>query len=138
MLASWPPTSGATRTSVARTTPLISPDGPERHRYQVAPAAMSSRPSTMILGMPMPPCGERRRYQREREIDDDQQPEPAPGMRDLEEARAELVDAHDAVDREIGGEHITRGEHRRGDRLARTGKTGQTELRQAGREEEAH
>ena len=47
----------------------------------------------------------------------------------LSQARAELVDADETVDREIRREYVSRGKHRLGDRLARPGKTGQEQLR---------
>ena len=76
MVASWPPTSGATRTSVARTMPTMGALLAGCHStYPTAPAATSSNPSAMIpadlrLAMPAPPLDDKRGYHREREIDD--------------------------------------------------------------------
>ena len=63
-------------------------------------------------------------------------PQPAPVARHLPQARAQLVDADDAVDREIRREDVADGLHRLGDRFARPGEAGQEELRQAGAEED--
>jgi len=57
-------------------------------------------------------------------------------MRNLGETRAELVDAHEAVDREIRGEDGSGGLHRLGYPLARPGEAGQEQLRQAGAEKD--
>src|SRR5262245_44718743 len=113
-----------------------------RHRtYPTAPAATTRRPSAMMrrrlrLAIRMPPVDQMRRKHREQEIYDCQEPKAGPSVRHLPQARTELVDAHDAVDREIGGKDLARGEHRPGDRLARPGESGREELRQAGRDED--
>ena len=59
--------------------------------------------------MRLPPLDEKRGHHREHEIDDRQDPKPAPVARHLPQARAQLIDANDAVDREIGGKDIARG-----------------------------
>src|SRR5215471_8301762 len=73
-------------------------------------------------------CG----YNREREIDDRQNPQTAPVACHLPQASAKLVYAHDTVDRGIGREHVMHGENRLRDRFARPGEAGQEELWQAG------
>src|SRR5262245_29590554 len=140
MAASWPPTSGATRTSVVRTTPTIGAAASDRHRtYPPAPAATRTRPSaimTLRLAMAAPPLDDERRQHRQREISSGEQPQTAPVVCHLPEARAELVDAHHAVDREIRREDGAGGEHRLGNCFARPGESGQKKLRQAGAEED--
>src|SRR4051794_3296523 len=101
---SWPPTSGAMRTSVARTTPEIGEAGSGRNRrYPPTPAAIRTTPITSIrrLAMNEPPLDQSRRHHGKGEIDDRQAQQPAPVARHLPEARAELIDADEAVDREI-------------------------------------
>jgi hypothetical protein len=53
-------------------------------------------------------------------------------VRDLGEARAELVDAHQAVDRKIARKHVASGEYWLWDCFARPGEASQEELRQTG------
>src|SRR5262249_42808949 len=106
MAASWPPTSGATRTSVVRTTPTMGETSARRHRtYPPMPAAMRIRPSAMPtaarLAMRSPPLDERCGNHREREIDDGQAPQTAPVEDHLTKTCAQLADADDAVDRKI-------------------------------------
>ena len=82
MAASWPPTSGATRTSVVRTMPTTGGGGSGRHRkYPPTPAAITMPPSAMMrealrLAMHLPPLGESCGNHREREIDDGQAHSP--------------------------------------------------------------
>src|SRR5262249_51542831 len=105
MAASCPPTSGATRTSVARTTPTSDAGSTGGHsRYPPTPAAARRRPSTMMrewpwLAMRVPPFGEMRRNDCEREVADGEEPEASPGVRHVPEIRAQLANADDAVDR---------------------------------------
>src|SRR5215470_7407130 len=127
MDASWPPTSGATRTSVVRTTPMIGVASARRHRtYPTTPAATRVRPSAMPtaarLAMRSPPLDERCGNHRERKIDDGQAPQAAPVVHHLTKACAQLADADDAVDRKIRREYVTRSGHRRWDCFARPGK----------------
>src|SRR5262245_64392387 len=137
MAASRPPTSGATRTSVVRTTPTIGAAASDRHRtYPPAPAATRTRPSAMMAGalrlaMAAPPLDDERRQHRQRKISSGEQPQAAPVVRHLPEARAELVDAHHAVDRKIRREDGAGGEQRLGDCFARPGEPGQEKLRKA-------
>src|SRR5215468_4455167 len=99
MAASWPPTSGATRISVARTTPTTEADCTGGHRrYPPTPAAARRRPSTMMRAWPwlairLPPFGQTRRNDCEREVADGEEPEASPGVRDLPKTRSQLVDA---------------------------------------------
>src|SRR3974377_1012840 len=96
------------------------------------------RPSTAMRGLPlaigMPPLDESRRDHREDEIDAREDPQRAPVARHLPQARAQLVDADHAIDREIRREDITCRLHRLGDRLARPGETPPKKLRKTGGE----
>src|SRR5262245_32707571 len=142
MAASWPLTSGATRTSVVRTTPTTGGDGSVRQsRYPPRPAAIMTTPSAMMraglrLAMQLPPLDEERRKHREREVNHGKSPEAAPIARHLPQAGAQLIDAHDAVDREIRGKYGACGPHRPGDRFARPGKACHEKLRKARAEED--
>src|SRR5215813_876915 len=105
MAASWPPTSGATRISVARTTPTTEAACTGGHRrYPPTPAAARRRPSTMMRGWPwlaicVPPFGQARRNDCEREVADGEEPKASPGVRHVPEIRAQLANPDDAVDR---------------------------------------
>src|SRR5438128_669757 len=104
--ASWPPTSGATRTSVVRTTPTMGAVASElRMTYVATPTATTAKATAMIatplLAMGLPPFDQECGYHRDREIDDRQNPEATPVARHLPEACAELIDADDAVDGEV-------------------------------------
>src|SRR5215468_9547544 len=107
MAASCPPTSGASRISVARTTPTTDAACPGGHRrYPPAPAAARRGPSAMIRGCPalaicVPPFGQMRRNDCEHEVADGEEPEASPGVRYVPDIRPQLVDADDAVDRQI-------------------------------------
>src|SRR5919201_2341283 len=120
MAVSWPPTSGAARTSVARTTPTLGETSAEPHkRYPPRPAATRTSPSAMIpfparLTMRAPPLDQRCGHHRKREIDDGESPQTAPVVRHLPEGCAELVDADESIDREIRWKYVTRLQHRRG------------------------
>ena len=57
-------------------------------------------------------------------------------MRDLPDAGTELIDAHEAVDRGVGGEYPTQRDGRVGDCFARPCEAGSKELRQAGCQED--
>src|SRR5262249_13260292 len=142
MAASWPPTSGAMRTSVVRTTPTTGSAGRGRHRrYPPMPATTRIRASTMMprtvrLAMRTPPLDDNRGNHREREIDDGQAPQAAPVARDFPQARAQLIDANDAVDGEIRREYVTRDQHRMGNCFARPRKARQEKLRKARAEDD--
>src|SRR5262245_11571726 len=111
MAASWPPTSGATRISVMRTMPTSGGMLSERHSTATArPAATRAKPTAMttsLLAIDLPPFQEEHGHRCQHEIDDCQNPQAPPVARHLPKARAQLVDAHEAVNREIGGEDIT-------------------------------
>jgi len=64
-----------------------------------------------------PPSDDKRGYHREHEIEEGQAPEAAPVVRHLPQAGAQLVDADDAVDREIRREYVTVGKNRIGEQL---------------------
>src|SRR5262249_8043648 len=88
------------------------------------------------LAMGVPPLDQSRRDHGERKIDEHKDPQSLPVARNLPEARTQLVDAHDSVDREIGGEDGPDGLRWVGDSFARPSEAGQEELRQAGAEED--
>src|SRR5258705_6518575 len=144
MTASWPPTSGAARISVARTTPTTDAVCPGGHRrYPPAPAAARRRPSTIIRGcrglaIRVPPFDQTCGNDCEHEVADGEEPKASPGVRHVPKICAQLANADDAVDREIGRKDMPGGEHRPGDRFARPGEAGQEELGQTGGEEDQH
>src|SRR5262249_51074255 len=72
----------------------------------------------------------------EREVDDGQEPQSAPILCHLGKARTQLIDADDAVDRELDREDMAGDEHCMRDRFARPGEPCEEELRQAGCEED--
>src|SRR5215475_13650618 len=72
----------------------------------------------------------------EREISERQTPQPEPVMRNLPYAGAELVDAHETIDRGVGGKKPTECKGRVGNCLARPREAGHEELRQAGRQKQ--
>src|SRR5262245_66612804 len=98
MVASWPPTSGATRISVVRTTPTMGAACSSCHRtYPPAPAAARRRPSTVMtaalrLAIRLPPLAQKRRAHREREISGGEETEPPPVVHHLTQARARSID----------------------------------------------
>src|SRR3954465_13232085 len=97
------------RTSVARTTPDIGAAGSGRpRRYPPAQAAIRTIPSMRIrrLATDMPPLDQSRRHHGKHEIGKRKDPQPTPVSRHLPQARTQLVDAHDSVDREIRGEDV--------------------------------
>src|SRR5262249_8155211 len=105
-----------------------------------APAATKTKATAMtfagLLAMRLPPLDEECGHDGEHEIDDRQNPQTAPVARHLPQAGAELVDAHQPVDREIRRPDIADRLCPLGDRLARPGKTGQEQLWDAGAEED--
>src|SRR5262249_20053609 len=140
MLVSWPPTSGATRISVIRTTPTMGGVAFGRHSaYPPRPAATRTSPTAMMIGrlaMRPPPLDQERGHRCEREIHDRQNPQTTPVARQVPQACTKLVDAHESIDREIRRKDIADRLYRLGDRLARPGEAGQEQLRQAGGEED--
>src|SRR6516165_8770009 len=96
MAASWPATSGATRTSVVRTTPTMDADSGRDSQYPPMLAATAITPSAMMraaraLAMHLPPLHEKRGYDCECEIDDREAPQPAPIANNLPQAGAQLI-----------------------------------------------
>src|SRR4029077_5857598 len=90
-----------------------------------------------LVMQPAPPLlDDIRRKHGQREIDDGQEPESAPILRHFGETRTQLVDADDAVDREVGWEDIAGDDRRLGHRFAGPGEPREEELRQAGGEED--
>src|SRR5262245_14294650 len=118
-----------------RTTPTRGGVRSERHSISTArPPAARAKPTAIITGllaMGLPPLQEERGRHSKSEIDDCQNPQTPPVSCHLPQARSQLVDTHESVDREKGGEDITDGLHWLGDRFARPGKTRQEQLRQA-------
>src|SRR5262245_65573280 len=104
MAASWPLTSGATRTSVVRTTPTTGGDGWERQsRYPPTPAAITTTPSAIMragrrLAMRLPPPDEKRGNHRERGVDHGKCPEAAPIARHFPQARTKLLHEQEAAE----------------------------------------
>src|SRR5262252_3659101 len=90
------------------------------------------------LAMRPPPHDDACRDHRQHKIDDGHEPQPSPLMCHLPGSRAELIDADEAGDGEVGREHIAYGADRIADCLAWPGEPGQEELRQAGGEEDEH
>src|SRR5262245_51664361 len=135
MAASCPPTSGATRISVMRTTPTRGGVPSERHSTATArPAAARAKPTAIIAGllaMGLPPLQEERGRHCKSEIDDGQNPQTPPVSCHLPQTCSQLVDTHESVDREKGGEDITDDLDWLWDRFPRPGKTRQEQLRQA-------
>src|SRR6266478_2177330 len=82
----------------------------------------------MFLSSPDGKC----RDHGEREIAQRQTPQSEPIMRDLPDAGTQLVDAHKAVNRGVGGEHPTQRDGHVGDCFARPCEAGGEKLRQAG------
>src|SRR5215475_1630159 len=142
MAASWPPTSGATRTSVVRTTPTIGAAGSGRQRkYPLTPTTTRMTPNpTMRAGLRLAmypsPSDEKRGNHRESEREEGQAPEAAPVVGHLLQAGAQLVDADNAVDREIRREYVAVGKDGIGDRFARPGEACHEKLRKARAEED--
>src|SRR5580704_764063 len=89
----------------------------------------------LVLRMSLSSLDGKRRDHGEREIGQSQTPQSEPVMRDLPDAGTQLVDAHEAVNREVGGEKPAEREGDLGYRLAWPGKAGHEKLRQAGRQE---
>src|SRR5262245_7778067 len=141
MEASWPVTSGSTRTSVVRTTPMIGGPGSAPCATQTAaPATRTSptamRPIRLGLGMDLPPFHGISRDDRQREIDQSEAPESDPVAGDLPDVSAQLVGADQYIDGEIRREHAPQRSGCGRERFARPGESGRKELRQAGREQD--
>src|SRR5262245_47788865 len=83
-------------------------------QYPPAPATAANKPSAtrrgaLPLAMHLPPPDQKCRHHREREIDDREAPQSAPIAQELPQPGAELIDANDAVDREIRREDAAYG-----------------------------
>src|SRR5258708_35413027 len=134
---SWPFTSGSTLTSVARTTPtIVAADHERRAEVISTPGTSTSAIATMAvrLALCMSPSSlhGKRRDHGEREIGQRQTPQSEPIMRDLPDAGAQLVDTHEAIYRDVGGENPTQRDGRVGDCFARPCEAGGGKMRQAG------
>src|ERR1700729_397710 len=70
------------------------------------------------------------------EIGQRQTPQSEPTMPDFPDTGTQLVDAHEAIDSEVGGENPTERNGYVGDSFARPCEAGHEELRQAGCEEQ--
>src|SRR5262245_44546746 len=92
----------------------------------------------LLLGMcQVPPLlDDIRRHDGEREVDDRQNPKSAPILCHLRKARTQLIDADNAIDREVDREDIASNLRRPGHRFAWPGEPREEELRQAGGEED--
>src|ERR1700688_3683671 len=99
-------------------------------------SAIATMAARLVLRMSLSSLDGKRRDHGEREIDQGQTPQSEPIMRDLPDAGTQLVDAHEAVDREVGGENPAQRDGRVGDCFARPCEAGGEELRQAGCKEE--
>src|ERR1700688_706677 len=99
-------------------------------------SAIATMAARLVLRMSLSSLDGKRRDHGEREIDQGQTPQSEPIMRDLPDAGTQLVDAHEAINREVGGENPTQRDGRVGDCFARPCEAGGEELRQAGCKEE--
>src|SRR6266851_6586529 len=90
----------------------------------------------LALRMSLSSFDSKRRDHGERKVDERETPQPEPVMRDLPDAGAELIDAHETINRGVGGENPTERKGRVGNCFARPCEAGHEELRQAGRKQE--
>src|ERR1700686_3384343 len=95
-------------------------------------SAIAIMAARLALRMSLSSLDGKRRDHGEREIGERQTPQSEPIMRDLPDAGTQLVDAHEAIDREVGGENPTERDGRVGDCFARPCDAGVEELKQAG------
>src|ERR1700758_4574579 len=104
------------------------------------PATSTSAIATMaarsVLRMLLSSLDGKRRDHGEREIGQSQTPQSEPVMRDLPDAGTQLVDAHEAIDRGVGGEKPAERKGHVGNCFARPCEAGHEELRQAGCKQE--
>src|SRR6516164_3285229 len=133
--------SAVAAASAARACAIGAAGSGRQRKYALTPTAARMTPSAMKraglrLAMYPPPSDDKRGHHREREIEDGQAPDTTPVVRHLPQAGAHLVDADDAVDREIRREYVTVGKNRIGDRFARPGKACHEKLRKARAEED--
>src|ERR1700730_9601024 len=99
-------------------------------------SAIATMATRLVLRMSLSSLDGKRRDHGEREIGQGQTPQSEPIMRDLPDAGTQLVDAHEAINREVGGEYPAQRDGRVGDCFARPCEAGGEELRQAGCKEE--
>src|ERR1700755_3286803 len=110
-----------------RTTPTIAGSGTGRQmKYALTPAATARSAGTTIrvslgLAMRLPPLDDDRRHHREHEVDAGEEPQSAPGVHPLPQARTELADANEAVDRKVRRENLPHRLNLLGDGFARPG-----------------
>src|ERR1700686_2423172 len=95
-------------------------------------SAIATMAARLFLRMSLSSLDGKRRDHGEREVGERQTPQPEPIMRDLPDAGTELVDAHEAMNRGVGGENRTERKARVGNCCARPCEAGHEELRQAG------
>src|SRR6266852_9796771 len=95
-------------------------------------SAIATMATRLALCMSQSSLAGKCRGPREREIAQGQTPQSEPIMRDLPDAGTQLVDAYEAVNRGVGGQHPTQRDGRVGDCFARPCEAGGEELRQAG------
>src|SRR5215475_4783826 len=93
-------------------------------------------PTRLRLAMRLSPLEEMERADRQNEIDAGQHPQPAPIARNLPQARAQLIDADDAVDRKVRREYRSCRERGLWDCFPRPGKSREEQLRNARPEED--
>src|SRR5260370_41154820 len=85
----------------------------------------------LVLRMSLSSHDGKRRDHGEREICQGQTPQSEPIMRDLPDAGTQLVDAHEAINREVGGKNPTQRDGRVGDGFAPPCEACGEKLRQA-------
>src|SRR5580693_5156451 len=90
----------------------------------------------LALRMSLSSQNRKRRDHGENEIAYRQTPQAEPIMRDVPYASTELVAAHQAIDRGVGGEKPAECKRDLGNGFARPGEACHEELRQAGREQQ--
>src|SRR6202023_595859 len=69
-------------------------------------SAIATMATRLALRMSLSSIDGKRRDHGEREIGQGQTPQSEPIMRDLPDAGTQLVDAHEAINREVGGEEL--------------------------------
>src|ERR1700739_4859623 len=99
-------------------------------------SAIATMAARLALRMSLSSLDGKRRDHSEREIGERQTPQSEPVMRELTEAGTQLLDAHEPINRECGGEKPAQSDGRFGDCFARPCEAGGEELRQAGCKQE--
>src|SRR6202011_5081568 len=95
-------------------------------------SAIATMAARLVLRMSLSSLDGKRRDHGEREIGQGQTPQSEPVMRDLPDAGTQLVNAHEAINREVGGENPTERNGYVGDGFARPCEARHEELGQAG------